>query len=118
MTTYENGIPPQPIPTRNSAQLDDSKNTCEITCDKCGGSGSIEILVDSTPLKYGENEIGKDWSKIENVWIWFQAFNKPTSWRGIPGYVYETSTGDYLAPFRGELIKVIKDTKNEYRQVE
>jgi hypothetical protein len=87
----------------------------EIACDKCGGTGYIENIVDQTPLKYGEHTIGKDWEKISNVWIWFEAFHKYKSWRGIPGYVFETP-GGYLAPFRGELIAVVKDTKNEYRE--
>jgi hypothetical protein len=94
------------------------KDIIEVTCQRCGGTGIEELVVDKTALRYGEHEIGKDWSKIENVWIWFQAFNRPASWQGIPGYVYETPEGKYLAPFRGELIKVIKDTKSEYRELE
>jgi hypothetical protein len=87
----------------------------EIVCDKCNGIGYVEIIFDSTPLKYGEHIIGKDWKKIDNVYIWFEAFHKGVDWRGVPGYVFETP-GGYLAPFRGELIAVVKDTKNEYRE--
>lgn len=88
----------------------------EIKCEACNGSGVILAEVDTTKLMYGDYEIGKDWTKLDNVWIWFEAFHKSIKWRGIPGYVYETESG-YLAPFRGELIPVVKDTKNEFRQV-
>lgn len=87
----------------------------EIECPACGGTGNIAVEIDATKIMYGEYEIGKDWTKIENVWIWFKAFNRPPNWRGIPGYVYETNDG-YIAPFRGKLVPVIKDTKNEYRE--
>ena len=87
----------------------------EIECSVCGGTGHVLAEIDPTKLMYGDYEIGKDWTKIENVWIWFQAFNRGADWRGIPGYVYETSDG-YVAPFRGELLPVIKDTKNEFRE--
>ena len=65
---------------------------------------------------YGKHKIPKDWLKLENVHIWFEAFHRGIKWRGIPGYVYQKSDGTYIAPFRGELIPVIKDAKNEYRQ--
>ncbi len=88
------------------------------TCEACGGTGKIEHLIGKTVTKYGKHIIADDWSKIENVWIWFEAFHKGVDWRGIRGFIYETSAGEYLAPFRGELIKVAKDTKNEYREYE
>jgi len=100
-----------------------SNLTYEIDCDTCGGTGLVNVLVDKTITKYGEHIIGNDWSRIENVWIWFQAFNKNSGGRGIPyylgipNYLYETPSGEYLAPFRGELIKVVKDTKDEYREI-
>ena len=97
-----------------------SKHTTKkITCVECAGSGMVEVpYIEDTPTMYGKHQIGDDWSKIENVYIWFQAFNKKNGWRGIPGYVYETPTGEYLAPFRGDLVRVIKDTKDEFREVE
>lgn len=94
-----------------------SDTTHEIDCYTCGGTGLVDVLVDKTITKYGEHIISDEWSRIENVWIWFQAFNKNQAWRGIPCYLYETPSGEYLAPFRGELIKVVKDTKNEYREI-
>ena len=87
------------------------------TCNYCGGTGKLEILQDDTDTMYGKHIIGKNWSKIDNVWIWFAAFNQKSSWRGIQGYIYETDTGEYLAPFRGDLIPVTKDTKDEFREL-
>lgn len=88
----------------------------EIKCSHCDGTGTILVEVDHTKITYGKHEIGKDWTKIDDAWIWFQAFNRNGGWQGMRGYVYETNNG-YVAPFRGELIPVIKDTKNEYREL-
>lgn len=89
-----------------------SKQIHQIECENCGGSGKVEYLDQSTVIKYGDHVIGGDWSKIENVWIWFNAFNG----RGIKGYIYETVAGEYFAPFSGELIRLVKDTKTEFRE--
>lgn len=93
------------------------KNIYTLECEACGGTGKIENLMDTTVTKYGKHTIAVDWAKIENIWIWFEAFHTGKDWRGIRGYLYETASGDYLAPFRGELIKVVKDTKNEFREI-
>lgn len=73
-----------------------------------------EIFKDE--ITYGKHTIPKDWEKIENVYIWFKAFHKGVKWRGIPGYVYKKPDGSFIAPFRGELLTVIWDCKNEYRE--
>lgn len=83
----------------------------QITCNYCGGTGKLDIIEDTSELKYGKHTIGKDWAKHDNVFIWFSQLK-----RGIPGYVYEKSSGDYVAPFRGELVNVIKDTRDEFRE--
>lgn len=85
----------------------------------------IEIVKDDTlvEIQYGDHNIPESYKRIENVYIWFQAFNysnrisiKRNTWNAIVGYVYETPDGTYLAPFRGELISVVKDTKDEFRE--
>jgi len=93
-----------------------SNTIYDMECDTCRGTGLVDVLVDETITKYGEHIIGDDWTKIENVFVWFKALYKKPEWRGIPCYLYETPSGEYLAPFCGELIKVVKDTKNEYRE--
>src|SRR5690606_22687662 len=92
-----------------------------VKCHECFGRGFIVLPEDSigtsVETKYGEHVIPSEWSKLDHVYIWFKALRKKDgTWRGIPGYVYETESGEYYAPFRGELIKVVKDTRSEFRQ--
>lgn len=77
----------------------------------------VEAEIFRDEITYGNHIIPKDWEKIENVYIWFEAFHKGMNWRGIFGYVYKKPDGTFVAPFRGELLEVIHDTKNEYREV-
>lgn len=99
--------------------MTDNQPTATIKCMNCNGTGVLEAEVDVTPTKYGKHTIPNEWSKITNVYIWFQALrHKKVGWNGIPGYVYETPAGEYYAPFRGELVKVIKDTRNEFTEEE
>ena len=88
-----------------------------IKCHHCNGRGVLVLPDETVATKYGEHTIEPDWKKVDGVFIWFEDLKKPNGkWHGIPGYVYETSIGEYLAPFRGSLIKVIKDTRNEFRE--
>lgn len=66
---------------------------------------------------YGKHTIPNDWEKLDGVWIWFEAFHKGVHWQGIQGFVYKRPDGTFIAPFRGKLLEVIHDTKNEYREV-
>ena len=93
--------------------------TSKIKCHECFGHGYIVIpdeVYTEVGTKYGEHTIPDDWSKINHVYIWFQALKTEMGWSGIPGYVYETPSGEYYAPCRGELIKVTKDTRDEFRE--
>ena len=92
-----------------------------IKCHECFGRGFIVLprnfASPEVDTKYGVHTIPADWSKLNHVYIWFEALKKQNGeWRGVPGYVYETPSGEYLAPLRGELIKVIKDTRDEFRE--
>lgn len=85
-------------------------------CHYCNGTGKLRYQEDKVELTYGKHIINKDWKKHDNVFIWFEALKKPKKWSGVAGYVYETSSGEYIAPFCGELVKVVKDTRNEFRE--
>ena len=87
-----------------------------VDCRYGGGTGKVQEEIDTIPTLYGKHQIGRDWEKIDNVYIWFEAFHRGLNWRGIPGYVYQKPDGSYVAPFRGELIPVTKDARNEFRQ--
>lgn len=67
--------------------------------------------------KYGKHKIPKSWKLIENSYVWFDAFHHGMDWRGVPGYLYEKPDGTFVAPFRGELVEVVWDAKNEYREI-
>ena len=68
---------------------------------------------------YGNHIIGQDWVKIDDVYIWFKALapKNRLNWRGIRGYVYKKPDEKYVAPFRGDLIDVAMDTKDEFREL-
>lgn len=97
-----------------------SKNNT-VKCHECFGRGYIALPDEATTIydtKYGDHIIPDDWSKIERVYIWFNLLKKENGeWSGVPGYVYETPSGEYYAPFRGELVKVVKDTRDEFREL-
>ncbi|MDL2235465.1 hypothetical protein LJC07_04825 [Christensenellaceae bacterium OttesenSCG-928-L17] len=68
-------------------------------------------------------DIPSDWVKIDDVYIWFNALNKlhskykHSNWRGLRGFVYKKPNGCFVAPFCGKLLDVIKDCKDEFREV-
>lgn len=68
-------------------------------------------------IRYGDHIIPEDWVEIEDCYIWFEALRKIRRWHGIPGYVYKKPDGTFVAPFRGELVSVMNDTRNEYREI-
>jgi len=90
----------------------------QIECVHCKGTGFIKTPNYDQEITYGKNKIGKDWERIENVYIWFAALRKFSSWRGLKGYVYKKPDGSFVAPFRGSLVNVLQDTKDEYKEVE
>lgn len=66
---------------------------------------------------YGEHVIPADWERLENVYIWFYALrSNQIRQRGLRGYVYKKPDGTFVAPFRGNLVDVIQDDKDEFRQ--
>lgn len=70
--------------------------------------------------KYGSHTIPEEWKRIDDVYIWFQDMKHDDGhrWDAIKGYLYETTEGKYMAPFRGDLIEVVHDTKDEYREID
>jgi len=66
---------------------------------------------------YGNYTIPADWKKVDNVHIWFQVLNKGKRWDGVLGYVFEKPDGTFTAPIRGELVDVVRDQKDEFRQL-
>ena len=98
-----------------SAELDKAvKTAVENMRDKIIEETEKEAF--KTEITYGDNVIPQDWVKIDNVWIWFEAFHRGIDWHGLPGYVYKKPDETFVAPFRGELINVVNDCKKEYRE--
>jgi hypothetical protein len=76
---------------------------------------------DNCTLEISENgtfNISKDWEKIDNVYIWFQALKNHGYWNGKKYFVYKKPDGTFVAPFCGRMVDVIQDCKDEFREVE
>jgi hypothetical protein len=83
----------------------------------------IDQLPEYEPLEdgwqhYGEYIIPPSWKKIKGVYIWFEEMRKENGeWSGVKGYVFKTGKNEYVAPFRGKLLRVVKDARDEFYEL-